>query len=365
MARRMGTVVIASANDGHARTDKTMAKQAGAALTVCFERGDEALAYLEAQEANLLICDERLADMDGLTLLERVRLAPRLQQLPVLMAATARDERAILSAIAAGCHGYVVRPYSLAALERQMRQARRNTTLPGATAVMLAKARALKNAFASLPEIEEADEATSRTHAVSPARGAVERGMGLLLKGRFPAAISAFHQALNLNAAYAEAHEGLARAYKGIGDLGKYFKHMRKAVHCLAEQDRFFEVRVLFAELRAAGAETDNPFYALGKRLWLNEDYAEALLAWRKALKLTPESAAVAHCLARAYCIVGQDERAREVLDTAREHNAEVAELETLLASLHSRKNSEAATGWLETMLSPVKRAMRRLTTAA
>ncbi len=365
MKRRIGTALVATQNEGHARTDRLMLKQAGAGQVMAFERGEKLLAHLEEEPAGLVLCDLRLADMAGVELVARLRDEHRFSRIPVIMAAPAASEADILSAIGAGCHGYVVRPYSIETLARQIGHAMLNAREPSAAALMLAKARAMRSALPAEPEeIEEAQETVAAVAAADPAGEALEMGLGLLVAGRFDAAIAAFHRAIRLDAMYGEAHEGLARAWLGKGRRDKYFECMRRAAQCFAEQDRFMSVRALLAEVVKEGGRMTNPYYELGKRLWEREEHHEALLAWRKAFKLTPGDAAVARCLARAFCIMGRDDRAEAVLAAAREHVPGIGEMRDLVRSLRADEPEAALPGWLRSLVQPVRRVVARFSAA-
>ncbi len=366
MKRRIGTAIIATQSEGHARTDRLMLKQAGASHIIAFERGGSVLERLEEESAGLILCDVRLSDMPGVELVARLRDEPRFSRIPVIMAAGSASEADILSAIGAGCHGYVVRPYSIETLTRQIGLALANAREPSASALMLAKARAMRSAIeVETAEIEEAQDTVGVIASIDPAEEALEMGLGLLVAGRFDAAIAAFHRAIRLNAVYGEAFEGLARAWLGKGRRDKYFECMKRAAECYAEQDRFIAVRALLAEAVKEGGSIGNPYYELGKRLWQGEEHREALFAWQKAFKLTPGDPAVARCLARAFCIMGKDDRAETVLAAAREHIPDIGEMRDLVRSLRAEEPEiDRMPAWLRTLMLPVRRAMARIVAA-
>lgn len=366
MKRRIGTALVGSQSEGHARTDRHMLKLAGASQVVSFERGEALLAHLEQEHAGLVLCDMRLDDMHGVELVARLRDDPHLSRTPIIMAASASSEADILSAIGAGCHGYVVRPYSIETLARQIGLALSNAREPSAAALMLAKARAMRNALPAEPEeIEDAQGVVTAVSAASPAREALELGLGLLVAGRFDAAIAGFHRALRLNSMYGEAHEGLARAWLGKGRKDKYVACMRRAAECFAEQDRFLAVRSLVVEVAREGGDIGNPYFELGKRLWQREDHRDALLAWQRAFALTPADPAVARCLARALCIMGRDDSAEAVLARAREHTPDIGEMRDLIRWLRGEEpETSGLPAWLRSIVQPVRRAVARFVAA-
>ncbi|EPR44558.1 response regulator receiver protein [Desulfovibrio sp. X2] len=374
MARRIGTVLIGTGHEGHGRTDRHMAARAGATQVVSLDSGEAVLAHLAKHGADLVLCDSRLADMSGVELVRLLRSDPRFAGVPVVMAARESSRLDILDAIGAGCHGYVVRPYSQEALARQMRLAVRNARTPDVSAMLLARARAMRSAAAaSRRAVREGAEgalvpldAGAAARAATPAslaRAALESGMGHLVAGRYNSAIAAFHKALGINAASAEAYEGLGRAWLGKGRRDKYTEYMDKAARCLAEQDRFLDVRSLLSEVLKQGGRIANPYYELGKLLWEREDQPEAVLAWRKAARLTPDSRPVVTCLARAYCILGQEDRAEAVLAEAKNFIPDVGDVAELTCSLPATVPPPAVVevnlhSWLRLVVEPVKRVM-------
>lgn len=366
MKRRIGTAIVATQSEGHARTDRHMLKQAGASQVIAIERGAAVLERLGEEPVGLVLCDFKLADMSGVELVSSLRGEPRFSRIPVIMAAGASSETDILSAIGAGCHGYVVRPYSIETLSRQIGLALSNAREPSASALMLAKARAMRSALpVETEEIARVQETVSAVSAASPAEDALEIGLTLLVSGRFDAAISAFHRAIRLNAMYGEAHEGLARAWLGKGRKDKYLECMRRAAECYAGQDRFIAVRSLLAEVVKEGGDIGNPYYDLGKRLWQREEYGDAVRAWQKAFKLTPGNPAVARCLARAFCIMGKDDQAESVLATARELTPDIGEMRDLVRALRAEEQeTENIPGWLRSLMLPMRRAMARILAA-
>ena len=60
--------------------------------------------------------------MDGLTLLQEIRKSGELEELPVLMVTAEKRRENVLAAIQAGANGYIVKPFSEAALADKLAQ---------------------------------------------------------------------------------------------------------------------------------------------------------------------------------------------------------------------------------------------------
>lgn len=356
MARTMGTVVIASEREGHARLDRNTLKSLGAAEVVTFESGRAALEYLAKTPVDLVVSDWRLNDMSGCEFARRVREKRSPDMTPVVMAALENNEQAVLEAVSSGCAGYVLRPYSLEAFERQVRQARRSCRLPGVIDLMLAKARMLRGSG----EVVKVAETLARARQISPYRQLYEAGRQALTEGRFEAAVAAFRRALAFNKVFAEAYEGLAGAWQGRGEVRQAMFCLRKAAQLYADQDRFTEVKATYAEIVASGWWMKNPFLCRGMKLWKRQLYGEAILAWRRAAKLTPADERVICTLAQGLAVLGQTEAALHVLDATLEAHPGLRQARALAVQLR-RAEAPQARGlwaWLKGHLAGVRRAV-------
>lgn len=234
---------------------------------------------------DVVICHEHLADMTALDFLRLVRSHPRLLDLPVLVVSSAATREAVLAAIGAGCSGFLGRPYTVAALDGQLRRARRAL----ATGVALAVAEG-----ARLLSDEEFDLALERfSSAADDADNEAEihflEGTAHLLREQWDAAITAFNHTLRCNALHADACLGLADAWRGKGDLDKSHEFRRRAGEIYARARQWRRAQQVFADLLAeAPAGTPNPLLAEAARLLREgriDDAAAALLAGRE---LTP-----------------------------------------------------------------------------
>ena len=99
---------------------KTLEVLPGAAFT---EAGDgvEALAAIaEAGKFDLILVDWNMPNMDGHTLVTRVRQADK--RTPMIMCTTEAEKSRVLEAIKAGVNNYVVKPFTPETLMDKVRQ---------------------------------------------------------------------------------------------------------------------------------------------------------------------------------------------------------------------------------------------------
>ena len=76
------------------------------------ENGEEAIAAVARRQPDLILMDIQLPVMDGYEATRRIRTNPDLKSVPIIAVtsyALAGDED---KALAAGCNGYVTKPYS-------------------------------------------------------------------------------------------------------------------------------------------------------------------------------------------------------------------------------------------------------------
>ncbi|MGM0897883.1 MAG: ATP-binding protein [Bacillota bacterium] len=72
--------------------------------------GEEALVHLENRQADLVILDDELPDMDGDELCRRIRVNATLTELPILMLSDKEGVREKTNAFSAGANDYLVKP---------------------------------------------------------------------------------------------------------------------------------------------------------------------------------------------------------------------------------------------------------------
>jgi two-component system chemotaxis response regulator CheY len=90
------------------------------------EDGIAALAKLKSQPFDFLICDIGMPIMSGIDLLKAVRIDAALRHLPMLMITAEARKEDIVLAMQCGAAGYLVKPFTKAALEERVKKALRD-----------------------------------------------------------------------------------------------------------------------------------------------------------------------------------------------------------------------------------------------
>lgn len=93
------------------------------------EAEDGAVALKKLREGNFdfVVSDWNMPNMDGLTMLQRVRSDDVLKEIPVLMVTAEAKKESIIAAAQAGASGYIVKPFTAATLGEKLNKILQNT----------------------------------------------------------------------------------------------------------------------------------------------------------------------------------------------------------------------------------------------
>ena len=84
--------------------------------------GARAIKYLSRAQADLMLLDVQMPDMDGIQTLEEIRKLDNGQTLPVIFLTAANDEDVAQQGGRLGIVDYIVKPFDGADLKRRIRQ---------------------------------------------------------------------------------------------------------------------------------------------------------------------------------------------------------------------------------------------------
>ena len=89
-------------------------RQAGINLTQVFEAGNgaEALALLQVNRVDLILCDVNMPVMDGLEFIKQLPGVPNAKDVPVVMITTEGSEHHVVQALSSGAKGYIRKPFT-------------------------------------------------------------------------------------------------------------------------------------------------------------------------------------------------------------------------------------------------------------
>lgn len=89
-------------------------RQAGLDLSQVFEAGNgaEALAVLQANQPDLILCDINTPVMDGLEFIKQLPSVENAKAVPVIMITTEGSETHVVQALSCGARGYIRKPFT-------------------------------------------------------------------------------------------------------------------------------------------------------------------------------------------------------------------------------------------------------------
>ncbi len=328
-------VYLLTDNDHHARLDRDALRSFAPRSVKIITGGAMALDHLRVARNVLALLDSRLEDMDGVEFLRRLHKEIPLFKGTVIMVTAENRREKVLDAIAAGCGGYILRPYSQVTFERHLRAARRLEQFAEIEELQVEEAKTLAEAGDLDEAVEAYEEAVLEQEE---ARRYYDMGMAYLVDAKYGKAIIAFKRALKINNLYAEAYRGLADAYKRKGDESKALEFMQKAAEVYAEFDRMEETKELFIAILKMEDKAINPFNTLGVRLRRQGDYEGALRAYERALELAPDDERLYFNMAKALCYLGESRTALQRLRQALRMNANFAEARVLFKEITGRE---------------------------
>jgi two-component system, chemotaxis family, chemotaxis protein CheY len=89
-------------------------RQAGLEIGQVLEAGNglEALAVMNQQKVNLVLCDINMPAMDGLEFVKQLPSVENARGVPVVMITTEGSEGHVVQALSAGARGYIRKPFT-------------------------------------------------------------------------------------------------------------------------------------------------------------------------------------------------------------------------------------------------------------
>jgi DNA-binding response OmpR family regulator len=288
------TALAVCADPSALNTDRDFLRHLGYGPVRVRFSGEAGLDLATNSRFSLVLCDMELDDMRAPDFIVRLRKSAPTAP-PVLALSPNGGDEDWLRCLAAGCAGFLLRPYSMDSFLRQERLARR-----GAADAESRRALIKQRLAAREEQGEQADPENE------PRRFYL-LGCRHLARRRFDRAIYCFNRAVRLQELFAEAYVGLARAWKAKGRSDKYRLYMEKAARAYALLERFHEARELFVSVLRKNPESENPFLDLGFALAGKRDFEGAASAYFQALKFHPESNIYRH-MARACLFTARPE---------------------------------------------------------
>jgi len=89
-------------------------RQSGLGIAQVFEAGNgvEALATLQKNKVDLILCDINMPVMDGLEFVRQAAKLEKAKGIPIVMITTEGSESHVVQALTAGARGYIRKPFT-------------------------------------------------------------------------------------------------------------------------------------------------------------------------------------------------------------------------------------------------------------
>lgn len=286
--------------------------------------GRAAAEFVKFNPARTVIIDTEVEDLNPAEFVAALRAVRPAEALHILVISHDRSENFILGVISAGCSGMVLRPYSLAILEKHMVPPVQTDQAADDDQVCVNRAVAMIDQGRYDEAVGGLNKVVSREEDL--ATRFFYQGCQFLVERKWSEAIHAFNQSLNRNQTFIKAYEGLARAYLGKHDMERYGLYLQKAADEYAKLNDFDKVKKLFVEILKYDVNAPNPYNTLGIRLRQEKQYKEAIQAYFQAIILSPKDENIHYNMAKAYFCDNQPDKALECLKLALSLSPEHAE---------------------------------------
>jgi len=308
-------VFVATSQDSLFQETRDHLNRLGYANCARFSSGKSAVEFIKYNPARIIIVDTEVEDLSMAEFVTALREVRQAEFLHILVISSDRTEEFLLCVISAGCSGLVLRPYTLAALEKHMLQSAKLEQTPDSDRETVKQAETMivqgryEDAIGDLTlVVSQEDEQAGRLFY---------RGCQHLVDKKWSDAIHAFNQSLARNQTFIKAYEGLAQAYLGKNDIDRYRYYLQKAADEYAKLNNFAKVKKIFVEIVKYDINAPNPYNTLGIRLRQEKQYKEAIKAYFQAVQLSPKDENIHYNMAKAYFCDAQPPKALECIKLA------------------------------------------------
>lgn len=111
-------ILLVDASPTIRNLQKNVLKKLGHTDFIEAEDGIQALAVFAGQTPDLVIVDWNMPNMDGITLVRKIREGGN--KIPLIMCTTEAEKKRVMEAIRAGVNNYIVKPFTVESLGRKI-----------------------------------------------------------------------------------------------------------------------------------------------------------------------------------------------------------------------------------------------------
>lgn len=281
-------ILLLCENESLSRLDRRALREAGASRIECMTSGIGAARMLAGLDPtgpgftpDIVVCSQKLADMDGEQFCAILRLHPLLLGLPILLLLPNDNEAEQLRTLGCGASALLARPYSVNVLKAHLDSLA--ATTPGIEQLQTARQYTDTSAF------DQALETYGML--LKPVRQPEDYfrvGMQCLQQQQWNTAINAFQRALGGALIQGQAQLGMAVAWKGKGDMTRYREYLGLAAATFVRAKNWHRARAVYAGLLKEDPKAKSPFLSESFQLMRQGKYNEAAEVLAHGHELTP-----------------------------------------------------------------------------
>ncbi|QJT08954.1 response regulator [Oceanidesulfovibrio marinus] len=291
--------LVVSASQYHARTDRRLLIRLGAVDVSYESSGVRAARRVVSGKVDCVILDGSLSDMSGLEFVRLIRLHPRTALMPVILASMENDRSAVMEALASGISGYLIRPYSMVGLARQIGRILETPAREIEEGMGVSRA-AFKEALARY-KTAPAAAASQSAQAPDTIETLLAEVDELLRVNALDAAYEALNPLVRAKDALVrgEAHLRLADIYRRKANPAMRKDSLAQAGACFQDAGDLERAAECFAMLQELNPSEPSPDELTARNCLRNRDYRGAARIYARMLAVT-EPDAVSRSISRA-----------------------------------------------------------------
>lgn len=281
-------ILLLCENESLTSLDRRALRDAGAGRVECMTSGIDAARMLAGLDTSgpgftpdIVVCSQKLADMDGEQFCAILRLHPLLLGLPILLLLPNDSEAEQLRTLGCGASALLARPYSINVLKAHLDSLA--ATASGTQQLQTARQYTDTSAFD-----QALDTYGMLLKPVRQPEDYFRVGMQCLQQRQWNTAINAFQRALGGALIQGQAQLGMAVAWKGKGDMARYRHYLGLAAATFVRAKNWHRARAVYAGLLREDPEAKNPFLSESFQLMRQEKYDEAAEVLSHGHELTP-----------------------------------------------------------------------------
>ena len=281
-------ILLLSESESMAALDRRALREVGADRVEGLTSGVAAARILAGLDEappsfqpDVVVCSQRLSDMEGEQFCAILRLHPMLLDMPVLLILPHDSEVEQLRTLGCGASALLARPYSIDQLKAH-----------------------LDFLISTRPTLDDLDKASQLTNTkafddalatygilLKPIRQPEDYfrvGMQCLEQRKWNSAINAFQRAMRGALIQGKAELGMAAAWKGKGDMARYKYYLSQAAATFVRARQWNRARAVYGRMLQEDPNARSPFLseALQQMRQGNYDLAAGILA--QGYEVTP-----------------------------------------------------------------------------